>query len=84
MTAMVLAGMAGRSTPTGALDQMTKRQKATDSGTSENPHQGSIQDAVPTTTFEGGGNKAVGEIRPGAGERSGFKSTAAGTSGAGA
>lgn len=83
MAAMVLAGMAGRSTPVGALNQMTKRQKATDSGTPENPYLGSIQDAVPTTAFEGGGNKAAGEIRPGAGERSGFKSTAAGTSGAG-
>jgi hypothetical protein len=33
MAAMVLAGMDGRNTPAKAMNQMTKRQKATDSGT---------------------------------------------------
>jgi len=83
MTAMVLAGMAGRSTPARALNQMTKRQKATDSGTPENPLRGSIHDAVETTAFEGAGKKAAGEIRSGAGEMSGFKSNAAGINGGG-
>jgi hypothetical protein len=84
MAAMVLAGMNGRSTPARALNQMTKRQKATDSGTPENPLRDSVHDAVETTAFEEGGIKAAGEVRSGEGEMSGFKSTAAGISGAGA
>jgi hypothetical protein len=80
---MVLAGMNGRSTPVRALNQMTKRQKATDSGTPEYPLRGSIQDAVAATASVGGGNTAVDTIRSGAGEISGFKSTAAGINGAG-
>lgn len=77
------AMMDGRSTPAGALTQMTKRQKATDCGTPANPLRDSVNDSVRATASVGGEINAPGRCVAGAFEMSHFKSTAAGIAGVG-
>ena len=75
--------MDGRNTPARALTQMTKRQKATESGTPANPLRDSVNDSVRVTASVVGGIEAPGLYVPGAFEMSHFRSSAAGIAGVG-
>lgn len=67
----------------GAQTQMTKQQKATESGTPANPPQTRDADAAPNTESSGRETNAATDEVSGAVVRSNFKSTATTVSGAG-